>query len=329
MNVVEDDMSGCAEDPRVLAEAEDWFARLRTSNCPPGERARFERWRAEPAHAAAYARTERLWRGIGGLSEHAELRRMAAEALAATDPRRARRRRVPLALAASLAACLVLLGGWLWLRPSAPVVHATAPGQRDTVVLEDGSRLLLNGDSAVAVRYGRRGRDLVLERGEALFEVAHDAGRPFRVQAGDGEVTALGTRFQVRRQPARVTVTLLEGRVAVARPDTRARLTLAPGEQAVLADGAPIATRRVDAEAASSWTRGRLLFRAAPLAEVVEEVNRYAARPLRLADPTLGATPVSGTFPIGDSPSVALALQALLPVRADLSGPDGIVLSRR
>lgn len=336
MNVVDRDMDAHSPDPRSLAEAEDWFARLRTGNCTPRERVRFERWRAGADHAAAYAETERLWRGMDGLSGHPELQRLASEALRGTEPRHgmaSRRRgwRLPVALAASLAACALLVAGYLQLRPPAapPVEYATAAGQRETVVLEDGSRLTLNGDTALSVDYGRDARRLTLARGEAVFEVAHDARRPFRVRAGAGEVTALGTRFQVRNQPERVTVSLLEGSVSVRRQDTGERLRLDPGQQALLAAGETgIASRPVDVEVVSSWTRGRLLFRATPLAEVLEEVNRYAPIPLRLADPVLGGTPVSGTFPIGDGESVALGLQALLPIRAEI-GADAIELRPR
>src|SRR5690606_6942507 len=105
MNVVDRDMDAHSPDPRSLAEAEDWFARLRTGNCTPRERVRFERWRAGADHAAAYAETERLWRGMDGLSGHPELQRLASEALRGTEPRHgmaSRRRgwRLPVALAA-------------------------------------------------------------------------------------------------------------------------------------------------------------------------------------------------------------------------------------
>ncbi|MCD9033794.1 FecR family protein [Luteimonas sp. Y-2-2-4F] len=317
----------------AMAEAERWFARLRTSSCTAAERAAFERWLGDAEHAAAYARTERLWEEIGRLAGDPELDALSAQALRATDPRWRRSRpgwRMPLAMAAAVAACAVALGLALGMfdREPPPVVYATGPGQRETVRLQDGSQLLLNIDTAVAVRMTGRGRTVTLERGEAVFGVAHDPKRPFRVQAGDGTVTALGTRFQVRRDPARVTVTLLEGRVALERPDSGERRQLVPGDQAIYADGGtPVALRMVDTEVISSWTRGRLLFRATPLAEVVAEVNRYAGTPLRLEDPALGALPVSGTFPMGDSESVALALQALLPVRIE-QGESRIDLHR-
>lgn len=332
---VSGDMSSAVPGPKVLAEAERWFARLKTRNCSAGQRAAFERWRADPEHAAAYAQTERLWDGIGGLAGNPDLEALSTRALRATDPRRRQHRsgwHMPLALAASVAVCAVVLVFALGVfdRAPPPVVYATGPDQRDSVRLEDGSQLVLNADTTVAVRMDDRQRALVLERGEVVFGIAHDPRRPFRVEAGSGIVTALGTRFQIRREPAQVTVTLLEGSVALERPDSGERRQLTPGDQASYGDaGTPVALRMVDTEVVSSWTRGRLLFRSTPLAEVVAEVNRYASTPLKLEDPSLGALPVSGTFPMDDSESVALALQALLPVRIERGDDKWIALHRK
>lgn len=335
MNIPEG-MHPSAPSPKVLADAERWFARLMTGECSAVERAEFARWQAVPEHAVAYADTERLWNEIHELAGNEELERMSAEALAATRPRPApsvRRRtwRLPVALAASVAVCAIAATVVMVLdRTPPPVVYATVPGERNTVTLEDGSQVFLNTDTAVAVSLGKGARELRLDRGEALFEVEPDPRRPFRVKAGGSEVTALGTRFQVRKQDERITVTLLEGSVAMGRSVSSEQLRLSPGEQATFAGERGRITRRVvDTDVVTSWTRGRLLFRATPLAEVIEQVNRYADTKLRLADPSLGGIPVSGTFPIGDSASVAAGLQALLPVRAVPGPANEILLQRR
>jgi transmembrane sensor len=234
-----------------------------------------------------------------------------------------------------MAACAVLAVAaiMLWVIHQTvppPVVYATGPAQRHTVTLHDGSRVTLNVDTELAVFIHDDVRDLVLRHGEALFDVAHDPQRPFQVSAGDGQVTALGTHFQVSNRDREVVVTLLQGSVAVDRDASDEHLRLRPGQQAAFAvDNGRISTRTVDTDVASSWARGRLLFRGTPLSDVIAEVNRYADTPLRLADPSLAATPVSGTFPIGDSRSVALGLQALLPLKADTGTPGRITLRRR
>src|SRR3546814_4203377 len=87
-----------------------------------------------------------------------------------------------------------------------PQRYATAIGQQHDVALEDGSRVRLDTNSALVVRYSRKHRDVVLERGRAQFDVAHAPQRPFTVHAGPGTVRAVGTQFQVRHQDDAVQV---------------------------------------------------------------------------------------------------------------------------
>lgn len=330
MALSEHSSSATPPDPAVDAAAERWLARIVGGDCTPAMRAQFERWRQQPGHAAAYARAERLWSDIGGLADDERLRRMADEALEATAAPLPRRR--TWAMAAALAACVLLPLCWFLLAgQKAEAILATAPGQRSDFSLPDGSRLSLNVDSQVSYRFDRHQRRLHLVRGEALFDVAHDPGRPFRVTAGNGRIEALGTRFQVWRHAGRIDVTLLQGTVEVERAGIDRRVRMTPGTQAtywLAPEAADIALRRVDTEVASAWTHGRLLFRNTPLSEFIAEVNRYGGRPLFLADATLADAPISGTLPLGDSRSAAHALQTMLGLHADFSDPHRIVLAR-
>lgn len=312
----------------VRAQAETWYARLMASDCSPRERRAFERWRSQPGHAEAYAATERLLAGV--------------DTLANRDPRlealmqRARRRPVTparrprhwgaWAVAASVvvAVALGLRFGPALLAEPEPVQYAAA-GEGRSFTLEDGSRVQLDVASRFSASLGRKQRSLELLEGRALFDVAHDAARPFVVRVGSGSVTALGTRFQVQREDDRITVTLAEGAVAVARQTGQAggpqQTRLQPGEQlAWSGDSTGWTLRPADTEAALGWTRGRLIFRGTPLAEVVDEVNRYSARKLVLTDPSLAELPVHGNFVAGDAGTVVAALGAVLPVRTEEDG---------
>lgn len=302
----------------VQLQADRWFARRQTPGFGGEERAEFERWlAAHPRHRQAYAATEALWGELGDLRQDDEI---AALARAAARPAPSGRRR-PLLMAASIA--VVAVAGGLLLKPvlfpsPPPVVHATAVGEQRTLTLEDGSVLILNTDTEIVAGFTRRQRDVTLNRGEAQFEVRPDPRRPFVVASGEGSVTALGTRFQVRRTGEAVTVTLIEGSVAVAQ-DRHAgqRRVLQPGEQAEYGAGvAGIAHRRVDVEAATGWTEGRLRFRDTPLPDAVAEVNRYAARRL-VVDPALAGITVSGTFGTDEPDAFVAALEAMFPIRAE------------
>lgn len=325
------------DDPKMEGDrshqAERWYQRMHAADCTAAERAEFERWRAEhPRHAAAYAQTEHLyhraaelrldprWRAVG----QATRRRAARSARV----RRAVRWSVPMAAVLVLAVGL----GWRLWDPAAPEQrYATAIGERRTLDLDDGSRVVLDTDSALAVRFSRKRRSLALERGQAQFSVARQPQRPFVVQAGEGRVRAVGTQFQVRKRDEGVRVTLMEGVVTVNAPDAAAgdadrAVTLAAGEQVSFGGGGPWQRGAADMAAAEGWVRGEQIFDGRPLREVVEEMNRYSRVKLRLADPSLGELPVSGAFYDNDQESMIRALELGWSLRAERTSPTTVVL---
>lgn len=331
---------------KVQREAYTWFVRRRDGTRMPDEEARFRQWLAsDELHALAYAERERDWEALAVMRESAMFRQIAEDALRA-GPKRGRRPAFGLSRPALVAFCGIVavvaaIGALrLAMPPDAPVVvYRTAPGEQLTEMLPDGSRVTLNTDTQVEVRIGRRQRDIRLQRGEALFDVARDAGRPFVVTADDGRITALGTRFQVREQTGTVRVTLLEGRVEVAwRPGGGTvndvgmpeRKVLAPGQQALYGGGlSAIDIRRVDAVALTGWTEGRIDIDALPLIEAVAEINRYSMTKLRLETSSLEGLVVSGAFQAGDNAGIAAALAAIYPLRVARATDEEIVLAAR
>jgi len=321
-------MHGKSPSPDVLSQAERWYARLKAPDCSASERREFQRWRAVPEHGAAFADTERLWESLGQLSGRPDFEQLSQHVLAETAAR-PHRRWQPFAIAASAALALIGGGVFFWAQHREPpgVIYATKPGERSIVQLADGSQLVLNYATELDVRLDQNARRVTLQKGEALFTVAHDPTRPFKVVAGDGVVTALGTRFEIRREDQHVTVTLSEGRVSLDRQVDKEHLQLEPGEQVRYQVDAPeLHQRTVDAEVVTSWSTGRLRFRSTPLSEALEEVNRYSSTQIRIVDPTLAAIPIAGTFEIGDTTSVVSALTALWPIRAEEK--DGAVMLR-
>src|SRR5690606_31466403 len=155
-------------------------------------------------------------------------------------------------------------------------LYVTAVGEQREITLLDGSHVRLDTDTRMRVRFNEGTRRILLDRGQALFEVAHRAQQPFVVQAGDTEVTALGTRFDVRRSAdvRGARVTLVEGSVAVTGGDgvNRRDWRLQPGEQLNTA-ARSAKPRSVDVTVATSWAKGRLVFQNTPLQDAVAEVN--------------------------------------------------------
>jgi transmembrane sensor len=262
------------------------------------------------------------------------MRDMAAAAMAATAPRRrsvaARRHWGPL-LAAACIVAVVIVGG-IGLLPrllSTPsVTYSTALGEQRTEQLPDGTRVTLNTETVLQVRYGQGRREVVLQHGEAMFDVVHDSTRSFVVTAGDGSVTDLGTRFAIRDDSGTAIVTLLQGRVEIAARDERKQLT--PGEQARYgARIVGISVRKVDPAAVTAWLHGRLDFNGMPLALAIADANRYCAVKLRLGDPKLADMAVGGSFRAGDNAAIAAALSAVFPVRVARNDAHEIVLLPR
>lgn len=322
-----------APPERVLAEAERWYARLLAGDCTADERAACERWQAaDPRNAQAYAQVRRVAERAAAFrfqpQRRAAVRRIRERAARAGRRRAALRWGLPLGAAAS--AVLALGIGWQLWQPAQPERHhATATGERRTLELDDGSRVLLDTDSAVSVRYGRRQRDVLLERGQAEFTVAPAPRRPFVVHADGGAVRAVGTRFQVRRHADSVRVSLLEGAVTVTAPpaaDAQRSTTLAPGEELRFDAGRLWARSRIDLEAAQGWTQGELVFRERPLPELIEEMNRYTQVKLRIGDESLNELRFSGVFYDNDQASLLQALEAVWSIRAEQAAPDEIIL---
>ena len=211
-------------------------------------------------------------------------------------------------VAAVAAACLVLVTAGVrlpWAGPtaaSAAVTYTAGRGERRVIDMHDGSVITLAAESAIEVRYTGTARQVQLERGEALFKVAHNKSWPFIVRAAGGEVKAVGTAFDVAldgRSNAKVTV--VEGviRVAVSSANTGDHEQIArfvrKGE-AVSFGVAPDQEARIgyigdstkaDPKLATAWTRGMLYFHGEPLDEVVRTANRYAVDQIT---PPTGAT---------------------------------------
>jgi transmembrane sensor len=243
---------------------------------------------------------------------------------------RARRWLVPGSLAATMAVTFVgiRLSGYLTTTVT-PVTYASSEQMRRDVALPDGSAVQLDVDSEIRVTYSESRRDILLVNGRALFAVAKDAARPFVVSAGEAHTTALGTHFQVQREGQQVQVTLTEGAVAVAS-DAGRRETLSPGEQISLTtDGQVQEKRAIDAQAVTSWSRGRLVFRDTPLGEALQEVNRYGTRKVRLGDPELADLSVDGNFIAGETDLIVSAFAAALPLRVAAGSTGEIILFRR
>jgi len=248
-----------------------------------------------------------------------------------TSTRARPRRWLPLAAAATLAIAAGL--GWFMrdgsVAPSPSRVVATQTGQRDSVDLPDGSRVILGPASRleIAAGFGERTRDVTLT-GEAIFSVVHDDARPFTVLAGDARIVDVGTEFRVRSVPGDVEVAVLEGIVDVSVPtSTAARLNA--GDRAVIASGAaPVLQRGVVTDDDAALRRGALVFREAPVARVLADLERWYGVRLVASSEEIAQRRFTATFTTEGVDDVIAMLSLALGVAADAQG-DSVILRPR
>ncbi|HKE42974.1 MAG TPA: FecR domain-containing protein [Steroidobacteraceae bacterium] len=345
----------------VAKEAAGWFVANRKSP-DARQREKFDHWlRESPDHVAEYLGVSQVSRELGRLEDDPAfsldtlLERVQAEAaddggeeedeeddhaqpISRDFGRPARGSRLlPVfgALVAVAAAGLVAVVGLHFFTltpkptpvvtaqvPRSPVHISTGHGEQLTRRLADGSVIHLNSDTEVIVAYSSIARDLSVKRGQAVFEVVHDASRPFHVDAGPAAIVDIGTRFDVYVQGESALVTVLEGRVSVKKQPIAGvstgkhagppELLLGAGEQVRIDNGAlPDAAAHVDAQQATAWLRHEIAFEHQPLGDVVAEFNRYNRTPIEVVTPELRTIEISGVFAQDDTDSFIVFLRSL------------------
>lgn len=321
-------------DTETNRSAAEWLARVHSPDCTPSERSDFERWlAADPRNRAAFVEMERLFARSADLRDDALIRATARRIKRGGQPapwkRYATRIVPPLA-----AAALIALAIGIRKPADEDLRYVTAIGEQRSVILPDGSTIVLDTNSAVVARVRPGAREVTLERGQVQFQVVHDPAVPFTVLAGDGAVHDIGTEFQVRKDRDQVTVTLIEGSVSVSAPvpgqpvDKPRSEVLQPGQQLAFDNRGTWNRQAANLKAAEGWTRGDLVFEQRPLGELIGEMNRYTQNPIRLGESTLATLRVSGVFHKGDQHSLLLALRSGWALRADRRGDGEIVLYR-
>lgn len=267
-----------SRDSNVDRIALGWIIRLTSGTAQPEDIAAARAWCDEqPAHKEAFVEARRLWQLTGQLNTPVQ--------------RRTYKRYWQFASAAvlvlGLSVLLVRQNAW-------DADYHTARGEQRRIELADGSHILLDSDSAVDVQLTASGRNIVLRKGEALFEVTPDPQRPFSVQAGDLNATALGTVYAVSRMDTNTYVTVARGQVKVETPSGAAVLEagtrIAQGTQGLGAK------QSVNITNALAWQQGRLVFDMTPLADVLKQVERYRPGFIHAADEHVANLKVSGTF---------------------------------
>lgn len=319
-------MTGVRPYGERAAEAAEWLVRLQAEDVSESDALAFDAWLAQPGAAAAYDAALGLDREFA--ANAAEVR----QGLTDRRPGRGLVRR-PFVIGGALAAAALALAVVIPALDPTPATqsYATGTGEQRSLSLADGTKIDLNAATRLSVTLDRHERRVVLAEGQAAFDVTHDPGRPFLIAAGDRTVRVVGTQFDVRRRQGLISVTVTRGTVEVlpAGDAPGKAYRLHPGQRFEHQEGAIQAEVSAAApDQALGWRAGRLVYRGQPLSAVVADLNAQFGKPIRVADPKLAATPVSGVFVLDDENSVVRRLALLVSAEA-VPSDRGVVLQRR
>jgi len=253
----------------AMDQALDW---LIVMECPTAtQRAEFDTWlAADPAHAQAYAHASGAWNAQPVIA--------AAQALQATTrqrpalSQRLRPHWKPLATAAVLLVAVGIYGN-LPLRLQAD--HLTVVGERQHLQLEDGSKVLLNTNSAFSSRFTDQQHLARLYRGEAFFEVSGQREQPLEIDAGPVQASVRDTSFAVRYLDGEAQVQVQRGDVDLRTRDDSTHLRLSAGSSVRVGPHGFGRPEKLDAQKDLAWVQGRLVFENCPMGQVLAELRRY------------------------------------------------------
>jgi transmembrane sensor len=314
-------MSADASD--IEHKAADWLQRRQFWNWSPEDQVGLDAWLAESsAHRVAFLRLK---------SGYAQTERLVA--LRSSRPERGAPSRMRLfhAAAALVAVALVATGAAFYFVTPEGTTYATQVGGRQTLTLADGSRIELNTDTVLRLDKTRSKRSITLIKGEAYFQVQHDAARPFVVTTAGHTVTDLGTKFTVRTETDRIEVRLVEGEARLDATGVSKRqpsMVLKPGDVAV-ATANSISVKREPMRTLADdlgWRRGLIVFHDTTLADAATRLNRYNTNRL-VVDHAAANLKINGTFRADDAQTFAQMARDIFGLRITATA-DNTKLSR-
>jgi transmembrane sensor len=308
-----------AED-RIFDQAARWYSRSRAGLSDEESAALLAWLEAAPEHAAAMDLVACAWTQSAEAAATTTLRPELLRAQNLSLATAARHKSHPTIWnlrfaggAAAFVACCAL-AAVAWIAASSDAVYQTIRGETLSVALRDGSRVMLGSGTRMQIHIDPLHRESRLESGEAEFDIAHQAHRPFQVAVRDLTVRDLGTRFTIRDRAGPVRVVLVAGTAEIVTPDHPSRPTvLAPGQQA-LVDTQGIHLAAANLPSVLAWREGRVVLRDTTLADALDQWREVATVDFDLQDPGLAQLRVSGVYRTTDVVAFLNGLSRVYPV---------------
>ena len=310
-------------DPSVVREASRWLARLGSDDADDADRRACEAWRrANPDHEWVWQRMLALEASFRSVPDHA-----ARSDLLARHGPLSRRQLLGLGAAVLTVGAIGYGGarGGVWQRQFADL--ATGVGETRSHTLADGTRLLLNTDTALNVHFSDHAREIRLHRGEVLVTTGHGDERPFRVRTRDGTVRPLGTHFTVRRTDRDTRVAVYRGAVALRGAAQSQAVRLGAGQQTAFTAGDVAAPAPLAAQG-PAWERGQLVAERMTVADFAAEIRRYR-HGLVQYQPEVAGLRVTGVFSLTDTDRALSALERALPITVRYHTPLWVRIAKK
>ncbi|MFM0206972.1 FecR domain-containing protein [Paraburkholderia sediminicola] len=305
----------------IALRAVEWWMELQSRDNTRSQQLGLARWRAEhPDHERAWQHICSVSSRFKGLAEetigNVGAGRAAVARAALTRPGSARRR-----ASVKVLTTLLFAGSATWIASEHVPWRAwsadarTALGERRTITLADGTRMTLNTDSAVDIRFSSTERRVRLIKGEIIVATGHNNGerRPFIVETAQGSLQPLGTRFGVRQQSALCRLDVFEGAVRISPLDAPGLAPIVPAGQRARFTRNDVSAVEPISENDAAWTDGLIVASGMRLGDFVSELDRYRAGHLS-CDPSVAGLRLSGTFPLSDTDRVLDTVARTLPI---------------
>ena len=302
-------MSSVSQITALSDQAIEWVILLHSGTATKADKKQAFLWRnRSPSHQKAYQEAEQLWLEMGQAFQHPQNAKRNKRILP----------RIAIGLAASVFIC-AFLTQFSTLTDFYLSDYHTAVGEQKTITLSDGSQVILNTDTALAINWTATARHITLLHGQAEFTVAHDVSRPFEVETDDAVVKALGTIFEVQDEVESTRVTVIEHAVGIKAPQDaqyHQDFRIQAGQQGRYSRAKGLEKlEAVNLKQSSAWQRGKLLVKNQVLSAVVADLNRYYSGKIFITDDKLAQLRVSGAFPLHNYGTVMAMLAQSLPLK--------------